>query len=239
MRDRRIVGSMLVTTLTLAALATAALVAWWAVQPPSPADREAASRELVGHIGITGSIADSSLAAARAVGDFGIEEGVRMVPVRLVEELAITIRIETDRDVVLASPPRVCLVGPFWNPLDAGLSDRCWGAPDLAVLVADLLPPDDAGQVTLRAGQPLVVEATLRRGDTRCDYAPGEWRLQVDAQPIVDGASGPRVDVADLPIPVPLESGGMLELLGNHETRYCSYGAAVYRRQGDPPIRSP
>ena len=63
----------------------------------------------------------SSLGATQAIADFGLEEGIRMVPVRIVEDLALEVRLETPRDITLAGPRRICLTGPFWNPLDAGL----------------------------------------------------------------------------------------------------------------------
>jgi hypothetical protein len=128
----------------------------------------------------------------------------------------------------------VCLVGPFWNPLDAGLSDRCWGEPEFGSIVADRLVADGTGRVVLRPGEPLDIAATLVRGDVRCDYAPGEWRLQVDAEPVVDGVVQPRQDLADVLVIVPLEPAGVLPFRPNAETRFCSYPAAVYDRQGEP-----
>ena len=232
MRDRR---TRAVTLLVAAVLvAGAGLWAWDAFRPLSADEQERAARELLGQIEVTAGVHGSSLAVTRAVADFGLEQGVRMVPVRIVEELTIALRIETDREIVLAGPPRICLVGPFWNPLDAGLSDRCWGDPDLGTLAAERLLADAAGRVVLRPGEPLSLEATLARGDERCDYAPGEWRLEVDALAVVDGTVQPRLDIADVPVELPLETGGRLPFRPNSDTRFCSYTAAIYVRQGEP-----
>ena len=212
------------------------LWAWAASRPLSAEQRREAARELVEGISFSATLSASSLEATQAIADFGLEEGIRMVPVRIVEELTIEVRFETDRDVLLVGPPRVCLVGPFWNPLDAGLSDRCWGEPDLGTLLADRLPTDTAGRTALQAGQSFLVEATLHRGDVRCDYAPGEWRLQVDAELVIEGVAEPRLDLADVPVVLPLEEGGSLAYRHNTGTRFCSNTAAVYNRQGVPPI---
>ena len=178
----------------------------------------------------------SSLGATQAIADFGLEEGIRMVPVRIVEDLALEVRLETPRDVTLAEAPRLCLTGPFWNPLDAGLSDRCWGDPDLAALLTEAMPADADGRVTLRAGSPVVLQADLARGDERCDYPPGDWLLEVDAEPVVDGVTLPRQEIAEVPLTVPLEEDGALAWRNNSDTRFCSFTAAVYTRQGEPEI---
>ncbi len=223
-----ILGAVAVAVVAVAVVAAAA--ALWRPGPAvalTPEQRASAARELAGFVAVSITVLDSALAVTRASGDFGIEEGVRSVPVR--------IRIASDVDVVLAGQPRVCLVGPFWNPLDAGLSDRCWGEPDLAGLVAEGLAPASGGTVTIEAGVPIELSVAIGRGTERCDYAPGEWRLQVDAEPVVDGATVGRVDVADLPFKVPLEPDGtVLPFYPNAETRPCSYPAAVFTRQGEP-----
>ena len=179
---------------------------------------------------------ESSLGATQAIADFGIDEGIKMVPVRIVEGLGLEVRLETPRDVTLAGAPRLCLTGPFWNPLDAGLSDRCWGDPDLAVLLTEAMPADADGRVTLRAGSPVVLQADLARGDERCDYPPGDWLLEVDVEPVVDGVTLPRQDIAKVPLTVPLEEDGALAWRSNSDTRFCSFTAAVYTRQGEPEI---
>jgi hypothetical protein len=215
--------------LAVVVLAGVALWAWSALRP-------ATADELIGGIPVTASVDGSSLGATQAIADFGLEEGVRMVPVRIVEDLALEVRLETPRDVVLAGAPRLCLTGPFWNPLDAGLDDRCWGDPDLAALLAQAMPADADGRVTLRAGSPVVLRTELARGDERCDYPPGDWLLEVDAEPIVDGVTLPRQDITEVPLTVPLEEHGALAWRTNSDTRFCSFTAAVYTRQGEPEI---
>jgi hypothetical protein len=204
---------------------------------PRPSVREPSARELVAGVTVSATVADVSLVAAGGSADFGIEEGVRRVNVRVVDELALELRVESAQDVVLADSPFVCLIGPFWNPLDAGLSDRCWGVPDATEVLADQLPVDAAGRAFLPAGQPVVVNATLSRGDLRCDYSPGDWHLEIAANPIVAGVPAGKLYVADVTLAVPFASNVPLELLPPGDTRLCSYPAAVYLRQGDPPIR--
>jgi hypothetical protein len=215
--------------LAVVVLAGVALWAWSALRP-------ATADELFGGITVTASVEGSSLGATQAIADFGLEEGIRMVPVRIVEDLALVVRLETPRDVVLAGAPRLCLTGPFWNPLDAGLDDRCWGDPDLAALLAQAMPADADGRVTLRARSPVVLRTELGRGDERCDYPPGDWLLEVDAEPVVDGVTLPRQDITEVPLTVPLEEEGALAWRSNSDTRFCSFTAAVYTRQGEPTI---
>jgi hypothetical protein len=215
----------------LAVVVLAGLTFWaWSELRPRTAD------ELFEGIEATVTVGNSSLGATQAVADFGLEEGIRMVPVRIVEDLALEVRLETPRDVVLAGAPRLCLTGPFWNPLDAGLDDRCWGDPDLAGLLTEAMPADANGRVTLRAGSPVVLQADLARGDERCDYPPGDWLLEVDAEPVVDSVTLPRQDIAEVPLTVPLEEDGALAWRSNSDTRFCSFTAAVYTRQGEPEI---
>jgi len=227
--NRRTVVLAIAAGLAVVVLAGVTLWAWSALRPRT-------ADELFEGIEATVTVRSSSLGASQAIADFGIEEGIRMVPVRIVEDLALDVRLQTPRDVTLAGAPRLCLTGPFWNPLDAGLQDRCWGDPDLAALLAQALPADAHGRVTLRAGSPVVLQANLARGDERCDYPPGDWLLEVDAEPVIDGATHPRQDIAKVPLTVPLEEGGALAWRSNSDTRFCSFTAAVYTRQGEPQI---
>ena len=215
--------------LAVVVLAGVTLWAWSALRPPT-------ADELFEGIEATVTVGNSSLGATQAIADFGIEEGIRMVPVRIVEDLALEVRLQTPRDVTHAGAPRLCLTGPFWNPLDAGLEDRCWGDPDLAGLLTEAMPADANGRVTLRAGSPVVLQANLDRGDERCDYPPGDWLLEVDAEPVIDGVTFPRQDIAKVPLTVPLEESGALAWRSNSDTRFCSFTAAVYTRQGEPEI---
>jgi hypothetical protein len=215
--------------LAVVVLAGVALWFWTALRP-------ATADELFDGIRVTASVDDSSLGATQAIADFGIEEGVRMVPVRIVEDLVLEVQLATDRDVTLAAPPRVCLVGPFWNPLDAGLSDRCWGEPDLNEVVHEAMTADAGGTFTLHAGAPLELRVPISRGDERCDYPPGDWLLQVDGEPVIDGQVQPRQDIAEVPLTLPWDVPAALPWHDNSETRFCSFTAAVYTRQGEPRI---
>lgn len=225
--------------LLLGALLLAVVIGWVLLSPlilpPAPQPSAGGDAPLAG-LRVNASVEDVSLAAAGASADFGVEEEMRRINMRVVEELAITVTLESQRDLVLADPPRLCLVGPFWNPLDAGLSDRCWGDPDLGDVVASQLPTNGDGKPVLSANRPLTVNATIRRGNERCDYAPGQWHLEVGLGPI---------DLPDVLMYVPYENpivggfAGTLRLLPTDQTRLCSYPAAVYLRQGDPPVSSP
>ncbi len=231
---RRIAGLLVALAIVGMAALGARLLADRSRQPPTADDPAAIARELAGHVRVEARVSDSSNGVIRASADFGIEEGVRAVPVRIVEDLILRLTITTDRDIVFDTPPRVCLVGPFWNPLDAGLSDRCWGEPDLGRMVTDALRRDD-GALRLEAGDRMSLDATIERGTERCDYAPGEWRLQIDAELRLGETALPRVDVVDIPLDLPLEPvGTVLPFHPNNETRPCSYIAAVYTRQGEP-----
>jgi hypothetical protein len=215
----------------LAVVVLAGVTLWtWSTLRPATAD------ELIDGVTVTASVNESSLGATQAIADFGLEEGIRMVPVRIVEDLALEVRLATSRDVTLAGAPRLCLTGPFWNPLDAGLDDRCWGDPDLAASLVQAMAADADGRVTLRAGSPIVLQADIARGDARCDYPPGDWLLEVDAEPVVGGVTLPRQEIAKVPLMIPLEEGGALAWRSNSDTRFCSFTAAVYTRQGEPTI---
>ncbi|HLE58380.1 MAG TPA: plastocyanin/azurin family copper-binding protein [Candidatus Limnocylindria bacterium] len=214
-------------------------------QTRPPADGPETPDRLVSGIHVTAWAADVSLAVAGAPADFGMEEDVRWVNIRVVAEVRIELRLESAHDLVLERPPYLCLVGPFWNPLDAGLSDRCWGDPDLAAVVAAQLPTDELGRPMLPGGRPVGVSATIGRGGGRCDYSPGEWSLEMAVEPVIDGSPVGRLDLEDIPVYVPFENRvvdgapATLEILPADDTRICSYPAAVYLRQGEPPVQSP
>ena len=234
----------MVTRALLAALVAALACAGCGTSPsasatPSPAAAPADPEAVAEAIAVSVTVDGAALGAARTMADFGVGQELRMVPIRIVEQLALTVRIEADRDVTLAGPPWLCLTGPFWNPLDAGLSDRCWGDPDLAGLAADRFERDGAGRVVLRAGQPVEIDATLVRGDERCDYAPGDWLLEVEIEPVIGGIAAERLAVTKAPLSAPFDGAEPLVLRPTSETRVCSYGAAVWTRQGDPPLREP
>jgi hypothetical protein len=202
---------------------------------PTPAasrDPEQVALDQVRGVTAQVEIGETSLLAAAATADFGIEEGLRAVRIRVVDEMVITVNIGAETDVVLAEPPGLCLVGPFWNPLDAGLSDRCWGDPDLTAV--------SGIGTTLHAEEPAAFEGTIARGHERCDYAPGEWTLEVSLLPVVGGRGFGPVRIPDVIFTVPIEDPDEpLELLSPLDTRVCSYSAAVVSRQGEPEVIDP
>ena len=209
-----------------------------ATQPRSTLERLSAAEASLDRVLISATVADRTLAATEAVADFGIDEGVRMVRVRIVDELDLEIHVQSPEALTLAEPPTVCLVGPYSAPDDAGLSDRCWGEPDLGALLAARLAADDAGHPTLRANEPVVLSATIRRGDVRCDYPPGTWQLEITWQPLVDGQPVGRVEQPAIPIVVSPQATQPLPLR-LFDTRYCGLATAVYLDQGEPPVQAP
>ena len=226
-------GVLLTVAITISACASAS-------PGPSLGDPEEVALDLVRGVTAEARVTtDAPLVAAAATADFGIEEGLRRVVIRVVDEMAVEVVIVSEDDLVLAEPPSLCLVGPFWNPLDAGLSDRCWGAPDLTAVAADQVPTDPDGRTVLAAGEPAAVEATIARGTERCDYAPGEWTLEITLRPVVgEEAFGP-IRIPDVVLDVPYDAAEPLELLPILDTRVCSYPAAVVNRQGEPELTAP
>jgi hypothetical protein len=203
----------------------------------SPADRMSTARTLADAIDVSATVTRSSLDATSAIADFGLEGGVRLVQVRVLDEVDLHLVLAARQTVVLAEPPRVCLVGPFSAPDDGGLSDRCWGTPDLGDTVAAALRIDGSGHPLLDEGRAIDVAATVRRGDTRCDYPPGDWLLEITVDPVVDGTAAGPVELAPLTVPIPLEARGTaLPLLGILQTRYCGLAARIYNDQGEPAV---
>jgi hypothetical protein len=202
----------------------------WAFAAARPSSPELAE------VRVAATVGASSLAATGAIADFGIEEGVRMVTVRIVDQLQMELRIETEGSLVLAGPPHVCLVGPFWAPDDAGLTDRCWGEPDLGGLLAAQLARDGVGHPILDGDSPIIVVAKLRRGDVRCDYPPGDWQLELRFEPLVTDASVGATDLYPVGFIVPAQVGNPLPLSLIKASRYCGLANVVYREQGEPPV---
>ncbi len=157
---------------------------------------------------------------------------------RIVDGLHLKVSVEAPTSITLAGPPRVCVVGPYSAPDDAGLSDRCWGDPDLGTLMAAQLPTDPFGHPQILADRPVAMDVALRRGDVRCDYPPGAWTLEIAVEPLVNGASVGPIDLPPLTFDVPWQTADPipLRLLG---TRYCGLANVVYRDQGEPPVVTP
>ncbi len=222
--------AVLATSLLIAGLA----VLWIALRPRSAAELAASADALVAGIRPAVTVDGSSLLAARAIADFGVGAEVRLVVVRIVDELAVVVRLETASDISVASIVRACLVGPDAAPDDAGLEDRCWGDEELGPLLEAQLRRDVAGRLQLVANDPVTLRVTLRRGEDRCDYPPGTWHLELLVDPVVDGSAiGPRY--APMPtFEVPYVPDEPLSLVA--ERRYCGLASRIYREQGEPTI---
>jgi hypothetical protein len=177
-----------------------------------------------------------SLLATSAEADFGLNDGIRPVRVRIVDALTLQVRIDPARDVTLARPPAACLAHADWSPDDAGLESRCWGEPALAQVIAAALPTDGGGHVVLQRDHPISLTATLHRGDARCDYPPGTWRLDIGADPVVDGTPVTGLDGMSVPVDVPVSGASVVLPFLLIGTRFCSSADSIYLEQGEPPV---
>lgn len=191
--------------------------------------------DLRARLAVSVAVAGRTMAAAGAITD-SLEEGVRRVVVRIVDDLDVAIRLESRDPLRLPGPPRLCLVGPYSAPDDAGLSDRCWGEPDLSDVARHSLPLDEAGGLEIHPGKPATIPGTLVRGDERCDYPPGTWRLEVAFSPPGTPPGADRLTLADVAFEVSPESSEPLPLLPPGESRYCGLATVVVRDQGEPAV---
>jgi len=217
-------------------------LALWATRAPPPRsadERQAAAIKLLSGIRISTQVTGSALAASKALVDFLAENDVRLVVVRVVDELTLDVQIEASQSVAFKDPPTFCLIGPFAAPDDAGYSSPCWGAQEIGALLAAQLPADDAGHRTFPAGGPIVVSATVQRGGPRCDYPPGRWLLRVEADPLVDGLPTGARQLAEIAFDVPWSTTDRLPFLAVSTVAYCGLANTVYREQGEPAIASP
>jgi hypothetical protein len=229
---RGLLGLFLIVVLGLVAAA-----AWITLQPRTPEQRAAAATELVAAVQVSATISASSLLATNAIADFGIAGGIRSVHVRIVDGLRLDVRVESLRDIVLAEPPRLCLVGPYSAPDDAGLTDRCWGEPDLAALFSAKVPRDATGHLMLGPGSPIALSVPLQRGTSRCDYPPGTWLLELTMDPLIDGSSSGNREPPAVKLEVPFAGTKPLILVTG--SRYCGLAETIYTDQGEPPIATP
>ena len=181
-----------------------------------------------------------ALVATDAVADLGVNGGgVRLVRVRIVDRMDVALMVTTDREIVLSEEPKLCLIGPYSAPDDAGLSDPCWGEPDLTTLVLAMLDRTGQGHYVLRTGAPNVINAAIGRGAERCDYPPGTWEVEFKLNALLDGAALGARYVPDTPFDVPVSQPGPLPWLAPTETRYCGLATAVYQQQGEPEVIEP
>lgn len=175
-------------------------------------------------ISVTAAARPIAIAVSGAIAD-SLDTGPALVEVSVVDELALQVTLVSTEELVLAGPPQLCLVGPFPAPDDAGLIDRCWGEPDPGAALAPALPRDAAGHPLLRAGVSVSLDATLARGDIRCDYPPGDWRLEVILTPLVDGHGWTDVVLPDVPLTVDAAGLAPGRELTRTESRYCGMAA--------------
>jgi hypothetical protein len=218
------------------------LVVLWATraQPPRTAEeREAAATQLLAGIQISTHVSGSELAASKALVDFLAENDVRLVLVRVVDELRLEVRIEASQLVAFEDAPSFCLIGPFAAPDDAGYSSPCWGRQEVTAVLAAQLPVDQAGHPAFPAGEPIVLSATVQRGGPRCDYPPGPWLLRVEGDPLVDGIPTGSRQVAEIGFDVPWSRSDRLPFLPVKNVAYCGLANTVYREQGEPALASP
>lgn len=220
--------------LAVALLAAGLLLIWLGTRSPSAAEREATADALAASIGASVMLHDSRLLAARAIADFGVGADVRLVLVRIVDELRLDVRIESAREVLLTEPIRACLVGPDAAPDDAGLEDRCWGDGGEGERLLLELPRDDGGRYVMLAGEAATLSFALGRGEERCDYPPGVWRLELVVDPIVAGEPAGWRYAPDATFEIPYDPAAPLSLV--EERRYCGLASKVYLEQGEPSI---
>jgi hypothetical protein len=208
-----------------------------AAPPPTPLTAD----DVMAQVTLSASSGTPSLVATGAIADFGIEQGIRLVTVRIVDRMQIDVHVASSLDVTFAEAPRLCLVGPYSAPDDGGLQDPCWGSPDLSAALAGRLPTSADGRPMILVGQAIDLSVALERGDVRCDYAPGQWTLEFDARPLVDGqapSQGVYAPAAQFSVPVP---GGNqpLRYLGVASTHYCGLATPIYLDQGEPATLAP
>jgi len=208
-----------------------------ASRPRSAVQRAAVADDLAAGISVGVEVQGTDLLAARAIADFGVGAEVRLVLVRIVDEMAVELRIDAATDVTLAAPIVACLFGPDPAPDDAGLSDRCWGDEGLALALDAALPADEAGRRHIFAGVPVTVRALVRRGEVGCDYPPGLWRLQLRLDPVVDGVAAGGLSARSVAFETPFQPDEQLRLV--EERRYCGLASKVYREQGEPIVIVP
>lgn len=209
--------------------------AWLGSGDRAAATPPADEADLRTRLAISVEVAGRTLAAAGAITD-SLEEGVRRVIVRIVDKLDLAVSLEARDALRLPGPPWLCLVGPYSAPDDAGLSDRCWGEPDLSDVARRGLPLDRDGHVVLRPGAPVTIPVTLVRGDERCDYPPGTWRLEAAFSPPGTPPGADRLTLADVTFEVSPESSEPLPLIPPGESRYCGLATVVVRDQGQPAV---
>jgi hypothetical protein len=180
--------------------------------------------------------APATLASAAAFAD-SLDTGIRLVRVRIVDALDVGITLRSETGITLAAPPVLCLAWVDAAPDDAGLESPCWGSPDPSVELADSMARDD-GSWRLEPGQAVAVHAQMTRGETGCDYPPGDWLLRVTLVPVVDGVAEAPTYVR-APFEVDYDPTTVPTRLPLAETRFCGLASEVIRVQGEVPTPAP
>lgn len=207
--------------------------------PTASPEASVTAEQLMAGIRVSPTVGLASFVATGAFADLGIDQGIRLVKVRVVDGMNLQLRIEAAHTVAFAAPPTLCLVGPYSAPDDAGLQDRCWGEPDVTSMLQQQLAKNDAGQPLLDAGQPIDLMVKLSRGQVRCDYPAGKWVLELKGQPMVRGVAAEPQWAPEAELDVPLPAPDPLPYLKTDQTRYCGLATAVYLDQGEPEILTP
>jgi hypothetical protein len=218
-------------------VAAAILALGWSIWSTSqvPADPATPPDAAFGEpqVAVTAALVDPHFVATRALTDFGLEIGARYVAVRILATAELDVDIRAERDVVLGDDPGLCLVGPFAQPDYAGLSEPCWGSPDLGRALRSRLPVDGAGRRFLPAGRTVTLRAPVMRDPARCDYPPGDWQLVVDLSRIVDDQET-RLHVPPVQLVLPPLTIGPLPMIV--PTNYCGLANVAFVEQGEPLV---
>lgn len=190
-----------------------------------PVDLEIRVQPSIGGLAVSKAIADS------------LEEGIRLVPIRIVERMHIAMTLLTTEGVVFSEPPVVCM---YWHdaaPDDGGLESPCWGIPDPSSTLAGMLARDD-GAWALAPATGVALGTDLGRGPGTCDYPPGDWVLRLRVVPQVDGVAAEPVYLR-VPFEVPFDPTEVLPAVPLSDTRFCGLASEVIREQGVPPTQAP
>ena len=185
------------------------------------------------HASIT--VSRASFATAAAFAD-SLDTGIKLVRVRIVDQMDTRIELRTEDGLTLADAPVVCIHWRDAAPDDAGLESPCWGHPDPTETL--LMLSDDDGPFVLGPGESIVATSTMSRGAARCDYPPGEWILRVTLVPITDGLPG-EPSYVRVPFDVPYDPHEVLPAMPLDETRFCGLASEVIVQQGTPPTARP
>jgi hypothetical protein len=103
-------------------------------------------------------------------------------------------------------------------------------------LAATAAPVDEEGRLRLDPDGTPVVSALLRRAESRCDYPPSDWFLEVSFSPFGTQPGPGRLGLVDVPVRVPSEGPEPLALLPPGESRSCGRANLVVAEQREPMV---